>query len=156
MNRRKIWITIGCLMIAAGMAASAEAGGRKRPGVAPPPAPQPAGTTVTVVNKTSKNLFTVIYDPPPFLFNVGEAKAKGGKIVNAGSTAVFTNVKAGENDIEVYDLVLLGTPITDATSLVHPNAPGDQLASGSVDAVANKNTTVEVSIVGGNLQFTPK
>ena len=150
-------VALGCLAVVAGLMSTAEAGGRKRPGAPTPP--QPAGTRVTMVNKTSKNLFTVIYNPPPYLNTVGEAKAVGGKIVNAGATAVFTNLKAGQNSIEVYDVAILGSPITDATSLIFvPSPPGGTTATEYVTAAANQNTTIEITTEAGTnfIVFTTK
>lgn len=149
MNRRNMCMALGCLALSLAVVSPAEAGGRPRP-------PKPTGTRVTVINKTGKNLLTMIYNPPPFPATVGQAKAVGARVVNAGATTVFTNVKAGKNLMDVIDVAVLSAPITDATSLIIPNLGDDQIKSDDVTAAANKNTIVEVSLVNNALQYTVK
>jgi hypothetical protein len=147
MNRRKMCSVLGCLVIVAGLVSTAEAGGRKRPKPKPTPSPTPAaGSRVTVINKTGLNLFTYVYVAPPFPGTVGQANAVGAKLVNAGSTVVFNNLKPGRNEIEMYDAAFLN--LSDPSSKL-PMLPATQSVADNVEVKKDQNTTVEATIEPG-------
>jgi hypothetical protein len=142
MNRRQMGIAIGFLTLSIGLVAPAEAGGRRRP--APQP-PVPTVTQVTVVNKTAKNLFVQVGDAGQLPDRVGAALTAGAKTVNAGTTAVFTTVKAGENDVRVTDMAVLNNLSIPQQFVSEGSFPRPQQWGDSFSVVANKNTTVEVT-----------
>lgn len=154
MKRRSMVVALGCLAIVAGLVSTAEAGGRKRPGPTPSPTPA-AGSRVTVINKTGLNLFTYVYVAPPFPQTVGQANAVGAKLVNAGSTVVFNNLKPGRNEIELIDAAVLN--LSDPSTAFVP-LPGTQALADNVDVKKDQNTTVEVTIQPGTnfIMITPK
>ena len=137
MNRRSMWMALGCLALSLAVVSPAEAGGRS---------PRPTGTRVTITNKSAKQLLVAVYAPPPYLLNVGDAKKVGAKVINPGATAVFSNLKTVDLELEAYDTAMFTKPVTDAQTLVFPGAPGDQLLSDSIDAVKNKNTAAEIRL----------